>query len=82
MANIPALVIGAAAGAVVSMAGGFLIASYATAGMMPGVPAAPIAAVATETAPWLPPDLPAAELADPLGTRRYATDRASGSSSE
>lgn len=77
MPNIPALVIGAAASAIVSMAGGLAIGSYATAGMLPGQPAAPRIA---EVQPWSPsPDAwPPAELADPLG--RYATERASGSS--
>ena len=77
MANIPALVIGAAASAAVSMASGLVIGSYATAGMLPGDTAAPRI---VKTQPWSPsPEAwPPAELADPLG--RYATTRASGSS--
>jgi hypothetical protein len=77
MANIPALMIGAAASAAVSMTAGFLIGSYATAGVVPTYAhSSPRIAEA-----WSPPPETwpaAADLADPLG--RYATERASGSS--
>lgn len=77
MANIPALMIGAAAGAVVSMTSGLLIGAYVTAGAVPSYAAAPVRAVP----PWSPSAKTwpaAADLTDPLG--RYTGERASGSS--
>lgn len=76
MANIPALMIGAAASAAVSITSGFLIGSYAAIGAAPAYATPPRVVQA-----WSPPAeaWPApANLADPLG--RYATERASGSS--